>query len=163
MKKRQLLLVLTAAAVLIFTVCAAVSAQDTDVENMDNEQLMLLLDQIMKRLNSGNEGAGIEQTPQPGTRAPTPEPTPTEELPVIRIYENKKLIVGQMPEAYFYRPPVSNDGGEDESPTPRPKMTAEQCEHYCAYEVCEWGDNKCYWYCYYDCIGEPLPDFLKEN
>ena len=135
---------------------SASAAQDIDIENMDNAQLMQLLQAIMQKLEQ-TEAADEAVTP-------VPEIVLTSEAAgkVFDIYENKKLILERMPDWYFYRAPetVEEDDNPPETPEKK-KKTSEECDIYCAYEVCPWADLVCYWPCYYACLGKPLPDWAK--
>ena len=143
------------------------AAEDVNVDEMSNEQLMLLLQQIMQKLEQ-DETKSSPESPEPVSETPVPTAgpvitDPTEEPPQFQVYTNKKLIVGNMPAAYFIRKIENTDSESDESESaPKPKMDPAQCEHYCAYESgCMWGDNICYFKCYYPCVGEPYPDWFK--
>lgn len=103
------------------------AAQDIDVDNMTNEQLMQLLQSIMQKLEADNAASPANETggtePAEIEKTAVPEPAensvPAAEKRNFRIYENKKLVIGRMPESYFYRidgsggSTVGNDGGND--------------------------------------------------
>ena len=132
MKKILFLILITTLAMLAF-LTASVSAQDTgiDVDNMDNAQLTTLLLQILNKLqeeeNPQAEPAETEelepetiQTEEPVTEPvpeeqkpeisekpadpiPADDPEAIEEVIQITIYENKKLIIEQLPEYMFFK------------------------------------------------------------
>ena len=87
------------------------AAQDIDVDNMTNEQLTQLLQAIMQKLETNNAASPAEVpsvTVQENTESvPTPETAETSgqstEKRQFQIYENKKLVIGRMPDSYFIR------------------------------------------------------------
>ena len=119
--------------VLMLLVCTffPVSAQEIDVENMSNEELMLLLQSIVLKLDNNEStkvpqenAAEIEVQQSDEAAVPTAEPKTSdsvdvpeatekpgaaEEKKTFEIYENKKLIIGRMPDSYFIR---KNNGDE---------------------------------------------------
>ena len=100
----------------IFTLLAAVSAQDVDIDSMDREQLLMLIQLIQSKLLN-DEPADVpdaEATPEP--KGPViPAATPTPELKIFSIYENKKLMIEALPE-YMFIPKDSGDPDEDKGP-----------------------------------------------
>ena len=131
----------------------SVSAQDINLDNMDDEQLMLLMQAISQRLQkkgvSAEEGSdtvtneppaadqakGSDDTDQKTLQSS--DPSGVSEKQVTRaidakkyqIYENKKLIIGRMPDSMFVRKPTGDGGGEEE-PVPEDTETPEE-EHSC--------------------------------
>ena len=131
----------------------SVSAQDINLDNMDDEQLMLLMQAISQKLQKNEESAGegsdtvtnepsaadqakgAEDTDQKTLRSS--DPSGVSEKQVTRaidakkyqIYENKKLIIGRMPDSMFVRKPTGDGGGEEE-PVPEDPKTPEE-EHSC--------------------------------
>ena len=157
MKYNKLFLALCMFLMMLILPVLCVSAQDVDLSNMDNAQLMMLLQAIMQKLEQG-ESDGEAVTPVPEIVL-----TPEAAGKIFSIYENKKLILERMPDWYFNRGPNTVEE-EDDNPPDNPgkkKKTPPECENYCAYEACPWADLLCYWTCYYSCLGEPMPDELK--
>ena len=152
-KKGLLLIILVLLESSLFLFSGGVSAQDINVDSMSNEQLMLLLQAIMQKLEQ-TEAADEAVTPVPEIVS-----TPEAAGKIFNIYENKKLILERMPDWYFYQAPEIVE--EDDTPPEKKKKTPEECEYHCAYEVCSWGDNLCYFTCYYPCLGQPIPDWAK--
>ena len=127
MRKKGAYLILSLAAALFMLFCFSASAQDVDIDNMTNEQLMQLLQSIMQKLEADNAASPANETggtePAEIEKTAVPEPAensvPAAEKRNFRIYENKKLVIGRMPESYFYRidgsggSTVGNDGGND--------------------------------------------------
>ena len=129
----------------------------------DKAELEALLTAIMQKLQE--EPAVAPETPAAAAVSET-EAEPAGDVISFSIYENKKLMIEKLPEYMFIQPTQppkpekpekkdgSNNGGkQDRSPG--------DCEYHCAYEVCPWGDNQCYFNCYYSCLNEPVPDWAK--
>ena len=112
MKKRIIFVVISTVLVICALHSGIVSAQDIDIESMDNAQLLQLLQVIMQKLESD----GSEETEEP-----LPAETPAAEVGVamipggklFSIYENKKLMIEAIPGYMFIQKP-----GEE---TPEPK------------------------------------------
>lgn len=154
MTRHDFLLIFTVIlAVFGLCVCSA-GAQDVDVDEMSNEQLMQLLQDIMRKLNDGGEAE--EPTAVPTvlalpTAEPTPEPTAfplLTENRTFRVYENKKLIVGSMPSSYFVNP----------TREPDEHRPMDECIDYCNYEVCRGTSYKCFYDCVIECSGTTPPE-----
>ena len=117
---------------ILFTLTASVSAQDVDIDSMDREQLLQLIMLIQNKLTNADPAAEI--TPEP--EGPMiPEATPTPELKIFSIYENKKLMIEALPGYMFVQPETGNDDdGDDTGPTvtktPAPTCPP-GCEWYC--------------------------------
>ena len=60
-------------AVMLIFAAASVSAQDVNVDGMSGEELLTLLTEVMRKLETSEEEAAARET----TPAPTPTPTPT--------------------------------------------------------------------------------------
>ena len=107
MKKRNFVLIIAVVFLFVFS-AASVSAQDIDVENMDNAELLALLQAIMQKLET-------EGSPETVSEEPAEEPSvvPTEEPAQARfeIYENKKITVEALPAYMFIQKPTG--GGKD--------------------------------------------------
>ena len=92
-KKSRFLIFFTVLAMLSFII-ASVSAQEIDVDSMDNSELMTLLQGISQKLKDySDDDAGKEADP-----LPTPEPTPTALPPLpdasrLDLYENEELLI----------------------------------------------------------------------
>ena len=140
MKIKISLIVLTICFILFLQPVGFVKAQDIDVEAMSNEELMVLLQSIIQKLDK-NESTEVPQknageteivnsadTAVPAAEpeasepldvpVPTAEPEAAAEKKTFEIYENKKLIIGRMPDSYFIRKENgdgkdNDDGGDD--------------------------------------------------
>ena len=137
MRKRICLILIALLASLAVSVCSSF-AQDIDISNMDNAQLMAMLQAIMQKLDDSSqqaEGSGqesvirIQDAEEAGVR-------------IFNIYENKKLILERLPDYMFYQPPteVPEEPQPEKDPTPKPKP---DCFWTCwddlgFYADCEW-------------------------
>lgn len=131
-----LILVLIAAAA---GMVSAVSAQDIDVDNMSNEQLILLLQSIMQKLSEDETAEQIEETPVPTEVIELmPEITPEAlmEAAHFQIYDNKKLILERIPDDRFIPKDTGKDDNPDKDkkkpgPTPDPHGCSPDCPWQC--------------------------------
>lgn len=126
MNKNSFFIILMTVLAVLILAFGSVSAQDVDVDNLSNEQLMMLLQSIMQKLEADTNAEPTEQAPETESEAaetqtaeePIPEPTemtkPAAEKKQFQIYENKKLVIGRMPDSWFIRKPVQSGGGSDE-------------------------------------------------
>ena len=116
-KKRILLLIMTVILTL-FTVSAVSQAQEVDLNDLTDEQLLILLQTIMQKLQDGEteEPAEVPAVPETAEEpAPAvPAPAAEEEEAAFEIYENKKLLVQRLPDSLFVQP-------EDLEPEKTPK------------------------------------------
>lgn len=106
-------------------------AQDIDIENMDNEQLLILLQSIVQKLEQEETEAEPTAEPESGGSVivivgdpadNTGSDDAEEDLPKFQIYENKKLIISRMPDSYFV-PADNGDGdGTDDGDTGDPPV-----------------------------------------
>ncbi|MBQ6508157.1 MAG: hypothetical protein IJI07_01665 [Flexilinea sp.] len=133
----------------------------------DKAELEALLTAIMQKLQEEpEEPAAAPEIPAVAAAVSETEAEPAGDILSFTIYENKKLMIEKLPEYMFIQPTQppkpdkpekkdgSNNGGKkDRSP--------EDCEYHCAYEVCPWADNQCYFNCYYSCQNQPVPDWAK--
>ena len=134
MRNRRFFLVLSAVLAMFAFLFVSASAQDVDVEGMDNEQLKALLMQILTKLQQEEEPeTEISETPAP-TAAPVraADPEAIEEVIQITIYENKKLIVEALPGYMFIQP----------TQEPIPDSNGSQPEHYPG-EICNYDSYAC--------------------
>ena len=133
MKHKCTMLLIYAAVLTVLLFCiAAVSAQTTDLENMDNAQMMELLQSIMQKLQQ-EESTEAEALPEESDLLQiTPEILESASVRRLSVYRNKKLIIGEMPEYYFIRPVIndSEENGDDTQPTKSPTKTPEEI-HNC--------------------------------
>ncbi len=152
MIKRMIVLLLAVILTISAISIASVSAQDIDIDNLDKEQLMLLIQAISQKLQEEESSAGEEantsakdhSADDPAVDAEDPEQkslgsrsgiftaeekqvTQVKEAKKYQIYENKKLIIGRMPDSMFV--PKQTGGGDDE-PEPEVPKTPEE-EHSC--------------------------------
>ena len=110
---------------LLTLTCFPASAQDIDVDNMSNAELMALLQSIMLKMEQNSQTETVQET-EKATEEPEPvivtdpasvietvsQVEPTVEKPLFEVYENKKLVIGKMPDSYFIR--IEKGGGEEE-------------------------------------------------
>lgn len=123
-KNSFFIILMTVLAVFLFAF-GSVSAQDVDLDNLSNEQLMMLLQSIMQKLEADTNAEPSEQAAETESEAaetqtaeePIPEPTemtkPAAEKKQFQIYENKKLVIGRMPDSWFIRKPVQGSDEDD--------------------------------------------------
>lgn len=153
MKKRTMIFLLAVILAMLAVSFAAVSAQDFDLDNMDDEQLMLLMQAISQKLQKGGasaqEGSDMvkedpsaadqakdAEAPDQKTQQTQPEISEVSDKQASRaigakkyqIYENKKLVISRMPDSMFVRKPTG--GGGEEEPEPEGPKTPEE-EHNC--------------------------------
>ena len=134
MKKQKIMLMLLTILAFCMVMTGTAGAQDIDIDNMDNEQLLILLQQIMDKLEQ-QETAEVTEVPTAETAVPEAA-EPVIELKKFRIYENKKLIIGRMPDSYFIQPSSGDDGGDDndDHDTDDP---GSRCDRFCY-----WDDSQ---------------------
>ena len=102
MRKRAFLIMIAILALLSAAVYSS-SAQDIDILNMNNAQLMALLQAIMQKLEEETEENSPEALNVTTVPAIEDTPEPVDEANSFRIYGNKKLVVEQIPDWYFIR------------------------------------------------------------
>ena len=105
MKKSRLFLLIFMLLSLSVVLSGPAAAQDIDVDSMTNKELLSLVEAIMQKLDQDNAA----ETEEPAA-AETPVPTAMPEERTFSVYDNKKLIIGHMPESWFYL----NEPGEEE-------------------------------------------------
>ena len=155
MKRKCILLLLMISAVFgVF--CNFASAQDIDIRNMDNEQLMVLLQAIMQKLEQEEISAAAPDeapaaVPVPTATAMLPEP----EIRTFQIYQNKKLILERLPDYYFVNPTAEPEG-EDKPDTPIKENQTDSCHESCSH-ACYAISYTCYYDCYINCAGKEPP------
>lgn len=131
MKLKKILLILSLCFLFVFVSVGFVKAQDVDVDSMSNEELMVLLQSIIRKLDqneskealpenaeetevrevSQEDAAKAELSVPVEVTVPTAEPEADVAEKTFEVYENKKLIIGRMPDSYFIR--KDNGGGDD--------------------------------------------------
>ena len=140
MHRYRFLLILTVLFA-VFSLCAcAASAQDINVDEMDNAQLLMLLQNIMQKLEQE------DQTP-----AATAIP-PLTDTRTFQVYLNKKLIIEALPSYYFVNPTAE----PEESGEPGKPDTTPSCDEMCA-NACYGISYECYYNCHMQCAGSPPP------
>ena len=133
MKNKSLFLIMFVILTVTAVSFGPVNAQEIDISDMDNAQLLQLLQTILQELDrETDDPETLAENPE--TPLATPEqiaentPKPAAEPKKFRIYENKKLILESIPEYYFYREEKNKDkDGDTGKPDPGE-------EHYCP-----WG------------------------
>ena len=92
MKKNQIFLIFIMMVSMFIVSFASVSAQDIDVDNMGNEELLALVQAIMQKLE--NEGSAELTAEEPEQPAVTDFGEESDPDPVgFEIYKNKKIMV----------------------------------------------------------------------
>ena len=110
MRNKRIFLIFFTVLVILAATIVSVSAQDIDVDSMDNEQLTALLLQILGKLQQDETPAAETDPDISETPASTAEPVPAadleaiEEIIQITIYDDKKLIIEKLPEYMFIQP-----------------------------------------------------------
>ena len=120
MKQIRMLLILFAILAMFTILAGAASAQSVDVDSMSNEELMVLLQSIMQKLERDTETDEEEKGAETGaisitvstSKAPAAQEMPRE-TKKHTIYKNKKLVVGHMPDSWFIRKQPGGGGGDD--------------------------------------------------
>ena len=109
MKKRHSFLIIIAVLSMLIFSASFVSAQEIDVETMDNAELMALLQAIMQKLETDGSAEPVsEGTAEEPVVNLTEEPAPAR----FEIYENKKITVEALPAYMFIQKPTG--GSEKE-------------------------------------------------
>ena len=144
MRKKGLFLILFVVLSML-TICVSSSfAQDIDVSNMDNAQLMALLQAIMEKLGDQDAGSGTQDADQ--LSADSSQQAEEAGGRIFSIYENKKLILERLPDYMFYQPPTEVPEKEGPKPTKQP-------DHYIGEPgvdetgTCTWNFYNGKWYC----------------
>lgn len=167
MRNRSICLILFLSFTILVSSIASVSAQQIDVDNMNNEQLTALLLQILDKLQQ-------EETPaadtafnekSPDTPVPTAALTPViesePEAMIFSVYEDKKLTVEALPAYMFIQPtqppkPERDHGRNgDTSSSGGTNTSSEDCYIYCA--NLDWGNNESYAQCVKEHCGTSNP------
>ena len=114
MKKRNIVLIMIAVIAFLTVAAASVTAQDIDVENMDNSDLMALLQAILQKLkDDGSEVLPAEGSLQSAVTGPAEEPAPDPGR--FEVYKNKKLTIEHLPEYMFIRKPADKSESDSSS------------------------------------------------
>ena len=95
-------------------------AQDIDISNMDNAQLMELLQAIMQKLEEESADKSPDLTIVTTVPAAEDLPESVAETNRFRIYENKKLVVERIPDWYFIRNDPKEEPPAEEKPAEPP-------------------------------------------
>ena len=162
MKRRNLFLFLIAVLTMLFASIDSVSAQDLDVSDLSNEQLIQLLQAIMQKLDEDE----TEETQEPEPAEPEPAsapvqettPVPETEIPQFQLYLNKKLTLERIPDDRFIQKP-KDDGNDDNHNGKKDKDTSKKfgdirdCLDPC-YSSCAYHDWVCMEKCYTSCGGK---------
>lgn len=119
MKKTVVFWILFLITVLSAVFAGTAAAQDVDVDAMSNEELMVLLQSIMQKL----ENEMIAEGKDPGTTVTSPSVSAgsaaqetEEETEKFSVYDNKKLVLERLPDYMFVRKPTGSGGsGDDDS------------------------------------------------
>ncbi len=153
MMKKCLLLFLFVGLTAVFSF-ASVSAQDIDISNMDNTQLLQLLQAVMQKLETTEESEaetiGTEENTKP-TEAmiPADDPEMIVEGVQITIYENKKLTVEKLPEYMFIQPTQPPKPEKSQPSKDKPSKPDDPPEHYEG-EPCITPEGFVMGYCFFN-------------
>lgn len=113
MKRRNVVLIMIAVIALLTVAAVSVSAQDIDVENMDNAELTALLQAILQKLEADEASKPVsEESVEEPSAILTEGPVPA----VFEIYINKKIIAEKLPDSMFVRKPTGGDNKSKPSP-----------------------------------------------
>ena len=164
MNKGKISLIIFAVLAVLTVFIFSASAQQIDVDSMDNEQLTTLLLQILDKLQQEETPAAdtafeakSSETPAPtATLAPVIETEP--ETMSFSVYENKKLTAEALPAYMFIRPtqpPKPERGDGDTSESGGTNTSSEDCYIYCA--NLDWGNNESYAQCVKEHCGTSNP------
>ncbi len=149
MGKNLLLIVIVILAAVSFT---AASAQDVDISNMDNEQLLQLLQAIMQKLDASEEPAAeTVDTEKSSEVASVMIPAEDPEKGKFSIWSNKKLIIEALP-GYMFIPKEQDEPSDKPDPkkkqsTPNPPEHYENEPGYDEYGPCSWAFFDGKWVC----------------
>ena len=172
MKKRFRICMLFLLLAAFVGLTGVTSAQDIDLDSMSSEQLNALLQALTEKLGQREAPDGEE----PGIEVSAPSDTADSEeeeetarkdssLQVVpsdlsekqvtqasaekkyQIYENKKLVIGRMPDSMFIRREDLGGGGEEKDESSDPP--AHECEPGCSWDCgYDWyGNRHCGCYC----------------
>ena len=119
MKRKSFLLILFAVLILFGIFVGTAAAQNVDVSTMSNEELMVLLQSIMQKLeqDTETEEKGSETAELPASAkdaAGSTKHVTKQETKKYSVYKNKKLVIGRMPESWFIRKKPDGGGGDDD-------------------------------------------------
>ena len=93
-------------AVFVFAF-GSVSAQDVDLDSLSNEQLMMLLQSIMQKLEADTNA-------EPTDQAAETESDASETKTAENTVPEPTLVIGRMPDSWFIRKPVQSEGDSQE-------------------------------------------------
>lgn len=122
MKQKSFLLILFTVLILFGIFVGTAAAQNVDVSTMSNEELMVLLQSIMQKLEqdteteTGEKGSETSELPASAKDAAgSTKQVTKQETKKYSVYKNKKLVIGRMPESWFIRKKPGGGGGDDDS------------------------------------------------
>ena len=149
MGKKVFWLILIMMLMMVFP--GAVCAQDVDISDMDNAQLMQLLQAIMQKLEA-TETVVPEELPDPSE---TPIPVIDSGTGRFSIWKNKKLMIEALPD-YMFVPRSQGETEDEPGPDKNPKQPTKAPEHYNNEPdiddkgvPCHWYFVEGKWYCMY--------------
>lgn len=122
MKKTRLSLILLGVLVSFVILVGTSAAQDVDVDAMSNEELMVLLQSIMNKLEQNmaaeageNDPAAADASAKSSGTVSSPAQETEPESESFAVYENKKLMIERLPDYFFIQKPNGrSSGGSDE-------------------------------------------------
>ena len=145
MRKNIFIPVLLAVLVMLMVSLVSVSAQEIDVNSMDNEQLTALLMQILYMLQQEEEPAA-DPAPEAGSQeTPVPVIETDPEMMIFSVYDNKKLTVEALPAYMFIQPTKPPEPEPQPESGSKPKQDTEPekgPEHYPG-EICDYDSLAC--------------------
>ena len=156
---KRLSILLFTITVVLMIIYVPISAQEIDVDSMNNEQLTTLLLQILNKLQQEEEPEAVTpETPAAATAVSAADPEAIEEVVQITIYENKKLTVEALP-GYMFIQPTKEPKPEPESESENPHTDShEDLESYCTDKCMGYSDfygiDMLDMGCYAKCVGD---------
>ena len=125
MKKILLIIIHFAILASFALLVGTASAQDVDVDSMSNEELMVLLQSIMQKLEQemateteGKDPETVISSVPTSSPAGTAEQEPDQETETFSVYTNKKLVYDSLPDYMFVRKPTGgSDGSQPDNGT----------------------------------------------
>ena len=114
MNKGKISLIIFAVLAVLTVFIFSASAQEIDVDSMDNEQLTALLLQILNKIQqeeAAEAGSDTESVPE----VPAADPERNEEAIQFTVYDNKKLIIESLPGYLFIQKSPEKEEQEPET------------------------------------------------
>lgn len=120
MKQKIFLLILSAFLIVFGIFVGTSAAQDIDISTMSNEELMVLLQSIMQKLEQDMEteteekgSKTIEEHASAAAAVSSAKQVTKQETKKHSVYKNKKLVIGRMPDSWFIRKKPGDEGDDE--------------------------------------------------